>query len=77
MGEHEQPGPTGQYPRGKIRPDDLGEINVRVGYDGNGCVAINFGTPVAWLAMPAEDARLLAASLIKQAGRAEAALRRN
>jgi hypothetical protein len=55
-------GPTGAYPRGRIRLDDRGELNVGVRTLGDG-IFIEFGVPVAWLAMSAAEARQLVATL--------------
>src|SRR5882724_6380008 len=46
-----------------------GELRFAVGFDPvNGLVRIEFGKPVAWLAMPREHAINMARSLLKQAG---------
>ena len=53
--EPEQAGPTGQYPEGKLSPDDIGEIKIRVGMK-HDKVFIDFGTAVAWVAMTGNQA---------------------
>lgn len=66
----EKLGPTGQYPRGKIDPNDDGELNLAIGAV-DGKVKIEFGIKVAWLAMYPEQARTMAASLVYMADKAE------
>jgi hypothetical protein len=59
-------GPTGEYPRGKLGEDDMGELNIRVTADrSRGIVEIAFGASVTWLGMPAGDARVFALALLK------------
>jgi hypothetical protein len=60
-------GPTGKFPAGKHDADDEGELDAAVGHE-FGKVVIDFGTPVAWVAMGPDEARGLARSLIKHAG---------
>ena len=48
-------GPTGQFPEGRLNQDDEGEIAIAICAD-HGNVVIQFGKPVAWLAMPPEQA---------------------
>ena len=51
-------GATGELPWGKIQPGDEGELRFAVSHDPvNGTVKLEFGTPVAWLAMPPETAK--------------------
>lgn len=63
-------GPTGEYPEGKVSPEDEGELTLAIGAVA-GAVRIELGTPVAWLAMSPDDARRMAASLVHMAARAE------
>lgn len=50
-------GATGEFPQGKICKDDEGEIRLAVGaVKDKGVVAIDFGTPVKWLALPKKEA---------------------
>jgi len=63
-------GPTGEFPNGKLRSTDEGELQLAIGTV-EGLVRVEFGTPVAWLAMSPNDARNLARSLIQMAERAE------
>jgi hypothetical protein len=72
MGEKKrrvQLGPTGQFPGGMIRQDDQGSINIAISdMDSHGNIHIDFGTPVAWVALPAEQAINLARLLLRKAG---------
>jgi hypothetical protein len=63
-------GPTNEYPQGQIGPDDDGDLTLAIGTS-EGLVRIELGTSVAWLAMPPDDARAMAASLLHMAERAE------
>ena len=47
----DKPGPTGDFPLGKLNEDDEGALNCAISQE-NGCVRIDFGKPIAWLAMP-------------------------
>lgn len=60
-------GPTGDYPRGKLSPDDKGGLNIAVTHR-DGAVIINFGTPVEWFGMPPEQAIDFAKTIMKHAG---------
>lgn len=61
-------GATGKYPRGKVNKDDEGELTMAVARVGD-VVRVEFGKPVAWLAMTPADAVGLAQLLIKHAGK--------
>jgi hypothetical protein len=65
-----RPGSTGQFPHGKLTPQDEGGIRFMVGSK-DGVVIVDFGKPVAWLGMPPSDARALAESLVKHADAVE------
>jgi hypothetical protein len=67
MADMNRPGPSGQFPQGKLRPDDKGGLAVAVSRRGDQ-VFIDFGTAVTWLALPASDCESLAVVLLKQAG---------
>lgn len=56
--ERENPfGATGRFPQGKYIPQDEGEIQFGVAADKQqGKVLINFGKPVAWFGMDAQQA---------------------
>lgn len=58
---------TGQFPRGKLNPDDEGELVFQVGHDLKGNVIIDFGKPVTWFAFPHDMAVALAELLIDHA----------
>jgi hypothetical protein len=66
MSEQPNLGPTGEYPLGRLNPTDEGEIVVGVTTEGPN-VVIAFGKPVAWLAMPAAQAKQLAGLLMLHA----------
>lgn len=58
-------GPTGEFPAGISDPDDEGELIFAVNWDASaGCVRIDFGTPVGWLAMPPDQATEFAKSIM-------------
>lgn len=62
-------GATGTHPMGQISDDDEGGLKMAVAYDKlDGLVRIEFGKPVAWLALPPPDAMQLARLLAKHAG---------
>jgi hypothetical protein len=63
-------GPTGQFPRGKLRPDDRGELCSHVRVE-RGSVVIEFGTQVSWLSLPPDAARAFASILVTYADAAE------
>ena len=45
-------GPTGKFPHGKLDPTDEGELSLAVAFDfKNNVVRVEFGKPVAWLAL--------------------------
>jgi hypothetical protein len=61
-------GPTGRYPRGKADEHDEGELVITLAADHqNAIVRLEFGTPIAWLGLPAQEARELARLLNKHA----------
>jgi hypothetical protein len=63
-------GATGQFPQGKIGPDDGGELGVAVVSDKeHGVVRLLFGKPVSWLAMPKAGIPGLIDMLRKKSGR--------
>ena len=62
-------GPTGKFPRGKLHESDEGELRIGVTVK-QGTVIVVFGKEVAWLGLPPQVARDLAASLIERADEA-------
>jgi len=68
----QQLGATGEYPDGKSREDDEGEIKLAVRANvEKGLIGMEFGKPVAWVMFKAEEARNLAEVLIANAERVE------
>ncbi len=59
-------GPTGKFPQGKLTEDDAGEIEFTVARKGDK-VVMDFGTPVKWVGLTADDAREVGKALIKHA----------
>jgi hypothetical protein len=66
MSDDRKLGATGDYPEGKLTASDEGALQFAVGErDGN--VIIDFGKPVAWIAMPPEQAAKFASALVRHA----------
>jgi hypothetical protein len=59
-------GPTGDFPEGKLGPDDEGGLVVAINVT-EGKVRVDFGTPVAWFALSHEQALEYAAGIIDAA----------
>lgn len=59
-------GAVGTHSQGKLTPADEGDVQFRVGSE-NGKVVLDFGTPVHWVGMDAQQAADLASSLLKWA----------
>lgn len=60
------PGPTGQFPLGKLTAHDEGELAIAIGAkDGN--VILDFGKPTVWIGFTPTQARLIAQSLNEKA----------
>lgn len=59
-------GAVGTHSQGKLTKADEGDIQFRVGSE-NGKVVLDFGTPVHWVGMDAQQAADLASSLMKWA----------
>jgi hypothetical protein len=68
--ERRKLGATGKFPQGRIDKMDEGELRLAIGIAPDGMIRIEFGKPVAWLALSADDARNLAALLTKHAANA-------
>jgi hypothetical protein len=64
-------GPMGEFPKGKMRPDDDGAIRIAVMNRG-GKIVMDFGGPVAWIGFDPSEARAIAAALERNAAEAEA-----
>ena len=63
-------GATGKFPKGKLGPNDEGEIRMGVGVDEkSNTVIVEFGTPVTWLGLPKMQALALGNHLITQANK--------
>lgn len=74
MTEKEKPGPTGEYPNGKLNSNDSGELNMAIGAI-DGLVVVDYGGRVKWIAMHPDQARLYAQALLKRADQADEQLR--
>jgi hypothetical protein len=62
-------GATKKFPEGMIRPDDEGELRFAISDpDSSGNIHIDFGTPVAWFALPKAMAIQLGRMLLTKAG---------
>lgn len=59
-------GGTGTFPEGKLNASDEGELRMAIS-SSDGLVRIDFGKPVAWFAVPANQAKELAALLMRHA----------
>ena len=59
-------GATGAFPDGKLNQTDEGELRMAVSST-NGLVRIDFGKPTAWVAFSANQAKELAALLLRHA----------
>jgi hypothetical protein len=62
-------GATGQFPEGKLTPEDEGEIRIGITHL-DGKVVLDFGKRVAWLGLTPDQADEIAATLIKHAAEA-------
>lgn len=62
------PGPTGDYPDGRLHAADRGEVQAALTVDReNGRLHIDFGTELSWLSMNAEQALAFAEQLRRRA----------
>lgn len=67
---HPLAGATGQFPRGKQRPDDEGELGVVCTADkAANLVRLDFGKPVAWLSVNPDECRGIALTLLRMASK--------
>lgn len=55
VNESQSAGATGMYPQGRVSMHDEGELKLAIAQDGIN-VVVNFGKPVAWLAIPPQEA---------------------
>lgn len=70
--ENSKLGPTGEFPDGKIHPDDEGELKIEIGIDvEKNIVVMHFGRPMAWIGMIPEQAMEIADDLINKANMLE------
>jgi len=61
-------GPTGRFPKGKLSPEDKGELAIAIGADEEkGVIVIRFGKPMSWIAMYPDEAVALADDLLNKA----------
>lgn len=61
-------GATGDFPEGKLDETDEGELQIALSSDpAQRVVRLDFGKKIAWLALPPQTARLLAADLAQKA----------
>lgn len=66
-------GPTGEFPQGKLGPDDSGELRLAIA-NAKGKVIVDFGASVRWLGLDPQDAANLAEGLLFHARQAGAEL---
>jgi len=65
-------GATGNFPRGATDDTDKGELRMALTVDHQqGIVRLLFGEPIAWLGLPANEARALATLLNERADELE------
>jgi hypothetical protein len=63
-----KPGPTGDFPDGKLSEDDDGGLAIAIAADTEkGVVIIDFGTPTSWIGLKPSDAKGFANMLIEKA----------
>jgi hypothetical protein len=73
-------GATGEFPFGELDDSDEGELTIGIDADIHGNVRLEFGKPIAWLAMPPAQAASFARLLLRFSGaliRANADRKRN
>lgn len=59
-------GAVGDFPKGQLNKTDEGSIRFAIG-EQNGKVVIDFGAPVHWLGMTAQEAADFASAVLKRA----------
>lgn len=61
-------GAPGTFSQGSINEDDQGDLKLGIAFDpSDGLVKVQFGKPVAWLAMPPANAAAFANAILKKA----------
>ena len=64
-------GALGTFSEGKLNPSDQGDLALAITWDErNQVVRLDFGKPVAWFAMSAHDARVIAEMILEKAEQA-------
>jgi hypothetical protein len=62
-------GASGQFPRSRLNADDEGELKLGVAFDEkNKLVRIDFGKPVAWMALDPAQAIEMAKTILRRSG---------
>jgi len=59
-------GATGNFPQGKLKDDDEGELRMAV-FERDGNIVIDFGKELAWIGFGKDEAIALGEMLIKKA----------
>jgi len=59
-------GPTGDFPHGKLNPDDEGGLKIAISQE-KGVVRIDFSEPTAWIGLPPNLALEFAAAIARHA----------
>ena len=64
----ENSGPTGEFPDGKIREDDDGELAIAIAANKkDGIVIMYFGKPTTWIGLKPTDVYAIAYLLVEKA----------
>jgi hypothetical protein len=67
MADENKPGPTGNLPQGKLNENDEGELKLMISHDEEN-LRLDFGKPVAWIAMPKPQALQFAFAILTHCG---------
>jgi hypothetical protein len=67
MADEQKPGPTGEFPQGKLNEHDEGELKLMISHNEE-LLTIDFGKPVAWIAMPKAQALQFAFAILTHCG---------
>jgi hypothetical protein len=59
-------GPTKDFPLGKLNETDEGGLQLAISEE-KGTVRVDFGSPVAWFALPPDQALAFASLIVKRA----------